>query len=217
MFIGHFAAALAAKKVAPRVSLGTMIFSTSFIDLLWPIFLVLGIEHVRIDPGNTVVTPLDFYHYPYSHSLAGVLFWSFLLGAIYFTLKKDRMAAMIVALGVFSHWVLDFITHRPDLPLAPGSGLFFGLELWNSLAATLVIEGGLFLAGVLLYVRTTRPLDRTGTVSFWGLIAFLVIVYLGNLFGPPPPETDALGYVGLAMWLFVAWGYWIDRHRTVRV
>jgi membrane-bound metal-dependent hydrolase YbcI (DUF457 family) len=213
MFIGHFAAALAAKKVAPRVSLGTMILSTSFIDLLWPIFLVLGIEHVRIEPGNTVVTPLDFYDYPYTHSLAGVLFWSLLLGVIYFSLKKNRTAAVIVGLGVFSHWALDFITHRPDLPLAPGSSLFFGLELWDSLAGTIVIEGGLFLASVLLYVRTTRPLDRTGLLSFWGLITFLVIVYLGNLFGPPPPESSALGYVGLAMWLFVAWGYWIDRHR----
>lgn len=213
MFIGHFAVALAAKKAAPRVSLGTMILSTSFIDLLWPIFLVLGIEHVRVEPGNTVVTPLDFTHYPFSHSLAGVLLWSLLLGSVYFMLKKDRRAALMVGLGVFSHWVLDFITHRPDLPLAPGSNLLFGLGLWNSLAGTLILEGGLFIIGVLLYVRCTRPLDRTGTLSFWGLISFLVLVYIGNLFGPPPPDTNALGYVGLALWLFVAWGYWIDRHR----
>lgn len=213
MFIGHFAVALAAKRGAARVSLGTMILSTSFIDLLWPIFLVLGIEHVRIEPGNTVATPLDFYDYPFTHSLAGVLLWSLLLGSVYFMLKKDRRAALMVGLGVFSHWVLDFITHRPDLPLAPGSNIFFGLGLWNSLAGTLLLEGGLFIIGVVLYVRCTRPLDRIGVLSFWGLITFLVLVYLGNLFGPPPPETNALGYVGLAMWLFVAWGYWIDWHR----
>jgi len=217
MFIGHFAIALAAKKVAPRISLGTMILSTSFIDLLWPVFLILGIEHVRIKPGNTVVTPLDFYDYPYSHSVVGVVVWSLLLGGLFSFLKNDRKTAVIVGLGVFSHWALDFITHRPDLPLAPGSDAVFGLGLWNSLAATLVLESGLFLTGIVLYVRTTRPSDRIGTISFGGLISFLVIVYLGNLFGPPPPETDALGYVGLAMWLFVAWGYWIDRHRAMKV
>jgi hypothetical protein len=124
---------------------------------------------------------------------------------------------VIVGLGVFSHWALDFITHRPDLPLAPGSSLFFGLGLWGSFVGTIVVEGGLFLAGVVSYVRTTRPLDRTGSLSFWGLIAFLVITYLANLFGPPPPGSNALGYVGLSMWLFVAWGYWIDRHRTGRM
>lgn len=214
MFIGHFAVALAAKKVVPRVSLGTMILSTSFIDLLWPLFLILGIENVRVDPGNTVVTPLDFYNYPYSHSLGGVLVWSILLGGIYFFLRKDRKAALVVGIGVLSHWILDLVTHRPDLPLLPGYETVVGFGLWNSLVGTLILEIGLFLCGVWLYVQSTRPTDRTGSWSFWGLIIFLVLVYLGNLFGPPPPESDALGYVGLAMWLLVAWGYWIDRHRV---
>lgn len=214
MFIGHFAAALAAKKAAPRVSLGTMILSTSFIDLLWPLFLILGIENVRVDPGNTVVTPLDFYDYPYSHSLAGVVVWSILLGGIYFFLRKDRKAALIVGLGVLSHWILDLVTHRPDLPLLPGYETVVGLGLWNSLAGTLILEIGIFLGGVWLYLRSTKPKDRTGSWSFWALIIFLVLIYLGNLFGPPPPESSALGYVGLSMWLLVAWGYWIDRHRV---
>lgn len=214
MFIGHFAVALAAKKAAPRVSLGTMILSTSFIDLLWPVFLILGIENVRIDPGNTVVTPLDFYDYPYSHSLGAVVIWSILLGGIYFFIRKDRKAALIVGMGVLSHWILDLITHRPDLPLLPGYETVLGFGLWNSLAGTLILEIGIFLGGVWLYLQSTKQKDRTGLWSFWTLIVFLVLVYLGNLFGPPPPETDALGYVGLSMWLLVAWGYWIDRHRV---
>lgn len=214
MFIGHFAVALAAKKAAPRVSLGTMILSTSFIDLLWPVFLILGIENVRIDPGNTVVTPLDFYDYPYSHSLGAVVIWSILLGGIYFFIRKDRKAALIVGMGVLSHWILDLITHRPDLPLLPGYETVVGFGLWNSLAGTLILEIGIFLGGVWLYLQSTKQKDRTGLWSFWTLIVFLVLVYLGNLFGPPPPETDALGYVGLSMWLLVAWGYWIDRHRV---
>ncbi|MEX2115285.1 MAG: hypothetical protein WEB37_00240 [Bacteroidota bacterium] len=216
MFIGHFAVALAAKKAAPRVSLGTMILSTSFIDLLWPLFLILGIENVRVDPGNTVVTPLDFYNYPYSHSLGGVVVWSILLGGVYFFLRKDRKAALVVGIGVLSHWILDLVTHRPDLPLLPGYETVVGFGLWNSLVGTLILEIGLFLGGVWLYMQSTKPIDRTGSWSFWALIIFLVLVYLGNLFGPPPPESDTLGYVGLAMWLFVAWGYWIDRHRAAR-
>lgn len=217
MFIGHFAVAMAAKKVAPKVSLGTMILSTSFIDLLWPLFLILGIEHVRVEPGITVVTPLDFFDYPISHSLAAVAGWSVLVGCVYWLVRKDRLGALVVGFGVLSHWILDVLVHRPDLPLAPGVESRVGLGIWNSLPATLVVEGGLFAAGILLYTRTTRANNHTGRISFWSLVAFLVVVYLANIFGPPPPASDALGYVGLSMWLFVAWGYWIDRNRSANV
>lgn len=217
MFIGHFAAAFASKKIIPRVSLGTMILSAQFIDLVWPIFLVLGIEHVRIDPGNTLVTPLDFYNYPYTHSLLGVIVWSVVLGGIYYALKRERLPALILGLGVLSHWILDLVTHRPDLLLWPGNGPAVGLGLWNSLVGTLVFEIGLFVAGIILYLRSSSSANRIGTLSFWGLVTFLSIVYLANIFGPPPPATDALGYVGLSMWLFVAWGYWIDKNRIARI
>lgn len=215
MFIGHFAVAMAAKKVAPKVSLGTMILSTSFIDLLWPLFLILGIEHVRVEPGITVVTPLDFFDYPISHSLAAVAGWSVLVGCVYWLVRKERQGALVVGLGVLSHWILDLLVHRPDLPLAPGIESRVGLGIWNSLPATLVLEGTLFAGGIFFYTRTTRAVNRTGRISFWSLVAFLAAVYLANVFGPPPPASDALGYVGLSMWLFVAWGYWIDRNRSV--
>lgn len=215
MFIGHFAAALAAKKLAPKVSLGTMILSTSFIDLLWPLFLILGIEHVRVEPGITVVTPFDFFDYPVSHSLATVVGWSVLLGGLFWLVRKNRRGAVVVGAGVLSHWVLDLLVHRPDLPLAPGFDTKVGLGIWNSLPGTLALEGALFAAGVLLYIRTTRATNRTGRISFWSLVAFLVVIYLANLAGPPPPDGDAIGFVGLGMWLVVAWGYWIDRNRSV--
>lgn len=214
MFLGHFAVALAAKKAAPKVSFGTMVLSTSFIDLLWPLFLILGLEHVRVVPGITVVTPLDFYDYPLTHSLLATMGWSLLVGGGYWLLKKNRRGAVIVGLGVLSHWILDFIVHRPDLPLVPGSDVRVGLGLWNSLAGTLAFEALLFSGGVLLYTRATASSNRTGTISLWSLVVFLIIVYLANLFGPPPPDTSALGYVGLSMWLLVAWGYWIDRNRS---
>jgi len=136
MFIGHHAVAFAAKKVARKSSLGALFLSAQFLDLLWPIFLLLEIEHVPIDPGNTAFTPLDFYDYPVSHSLVTVIGWSLAFGLIYFLRRNDKPGAWMLGLGVLSHWVLDFITHRPDLPIAPGLQIYAGLGLWNSVIAT---------------------------------------------------------------------------------
>ena len=133
MFIGHFGIGLGAKKISPKPSLATFFFASQFIDLLWPILLLLGIEHVEIDPGNTVVTPLNFIDYPFSHSLAGVLFWSLVVGGGYYLLKKDRRNSIIVGLLVLSHWILDLFTHRPDLLLMPGGDTYVGMGLWNSM------------------------------------------------------------------------------------
>lgn len=216
MFIGHFAVGMAAKRVAPKVSLGTLVFSVQFLDLLWPIFVILGIEHVRIEPGNTAFTPLDFYDYPISHSLLTVLGWSALVGIVYFTVRRYARGAWILAAGVFSHWVLDLIAHRPDLPLSPGATSYFGLGLWNSVPATMIVEGLLFALGVFFYLRSTAPANRTGTVAFWAFVGVLGLIWLANIFGPPPPDVNALGWGGLLLWLFVPWGYWIDRHRKVR-
>ena len=132
MFIGHYAVALGAKKISPTVSLGTLFPASQFIDLLWPIFLLLGLEHVRIDPGNTVFTPLDFYDYPISHSLLAVLGWSLGFGLLYYAVQRSGRNALILGALVLSHWVLDFISHRPDLPLIPGMETRVGLGLWNS-------------------------------------------------------------------------------------
>lgn len=206
MFIGHHAAAFAAKRAVP-VSLGVLMFATMFLDLLWPFLTLAGVEHFRIDPGNTAFTPLDFYDYPISHSLVMALVWSLLAGALW------RNA--IVGLAVLSHWVLDFVTHRPDLPLWPG-GPKVGLGLWNSVAGTVVVESALFAIGIYLYVRATKARDRIGTIAFWVLIVFLVLIYLANLVSPPPPSWQAVSYTALAAWLFVPWGWWIDRHRQAR-
>jgi hypothetical protein len=213
MFIGHFAAGFAAKKLDKRPSLGTLFIAAQFIDLIWPFLLLAGIEKVKIDPGNTVVTPLNFIYYPFSHSLLGVLIWAAGFAAVYYALKKNRNGALLLGGLVISHWLLDLLTHRPDLPLAPGSQAFFGLGLWNSLAGTIAVEGLLFAAGVFIYLRTTKALNRTGTLALWGLVALLALIYIGNLFGPPPAEVEPIGYIGLAQWLLVAWGYWIDRNR----
>lgn len=212
MFLGHFAVGFAAKRLAPRTSLGTLFLAAQFIDLLWPVFVLLGIERVRIAPGITTVVPLDFEHYPWSHSLLAVAVWALLFAAVYFFLRRDWRASLALGLAVLSHWLLDFLTHRPDLPLMPG-GERVGLGLWNSLAGTLVVELSLFAVGVWLYLRATKPRDATGRWALVALIIFLVIIYAGNVFGTPPPDAMAIAWVGQAQWLLIAWGYWIDRHR----
>ena len=161
MFIGHFAVGFGAKRFAPRASLGTLFLAAQFIDLLWPTLLLFGVERVRIAPGITAFTPLDFEHYPWSHSLFMVIVWGALFGVVYYALRRDARASAVLAMAVFSHWLLDFLTHRPDLPLWP-DGTRVGLGLWNSVPATLAMEIGLFVCGILLYVRSTRARDATG-------------------------------------------------------
>lgn len=213
MFLGHYAAALAAKRAAPRTSLGTLVFASQLLDLIWPIFLLLGWERVRIDPGNTAFTPLDFESYPISHSLVAVLGWSLLAGGAYLVLRKDRRGALVVALVVASHWVLDWITHRPDLALVPGAGTKVGLELWRSVAATVAVELTVWVGAVWIYVRTTRPRDARGIVAFWSMVTVLTLIYVGSLFGPPPPDVTSLAVVSLVLWAVVPWAAWADRHR----
>jgi membrane-bound metal-dependent hydrolase YbcI (DUF457 family) len=216
MFIGHFAVGLAAKRAAPAVSLGTFILSCQLADLVWPTLVLIGVEHVSVVPGATVVTPLLFESYPYSHSLLALLGWGALVAVVYRIARpRTPLTTLLLLAGVVvSHWVLDVATHRPDVPIAPGLDTKIGFELWRSLPATMIVEGVMFVAGIALYLSATRARDRTGTYAFWGLIAFLVLTNVGNMFGPPPPSAVVVAWSAQALWLLVAWGYWIDRHRT---
>lgn len=212
MFIGHFGLALAAKHVAPKPSLGTLTLAAQWADGIWPIFFLLGWEQVQIVPGITAVTPLLFVSYPYSHSLVADVLWGLLLGGVYFALRRDANGAFWLFALVVSHWLLDFVSHRADMPLWPG-GALYGLGLWYSIPATLVVEFVLFGFGVVLYSRVTRPRDRMGSVLLWIFVIVLGVLYLMSVFGPPPPSTAVLAWSGLLGWLFLAWAYWIDRHR----
>jgi membrane-bound metal-dependent hydrolase YbcI (DUF457 family) len=214
MFIGHFAVGLASKRLSPSTSAGALILAPLFLDLIWPLFLLAGIETVRIDPGNTAFTPLDLHDYPWSHSLLMALVWSLLVAVITAAVTRNRRAAVVMAIGVFSHWVLDFVTHRPDMPLYPGSATSVGLGLWNSTVATLLIESAMFAGGIWIYTRATRARDRIGRWAFVALIVLLVVFYLGAAFGPPPPDGKTLALSAVFMWLFVPWAWWIDRHRV---
>lgn len=212
MFLGHFGLAFAAKKVATRPSLGTLVLAAQLADGVWPVLLLLGIEQVRISPGITAATPLEFVSYPYSHSLVADVIWAAALAGAYWLLRRDNRGALWIAALVVSHWLLDALSHRPDVPTWPG-GPVVGAGLWYSLPLTLVAEFGLYGAGVWIYARATRARDRLGAVLLWAFAATLVILYLGAVFGPPPPGEKALAISSLAGWLLVAWAYWIDRHR----
>jgi hypothetical protein len=215
MFLGHFGVGFAAKAAAPTVSLGTLFLAAQFVDLLWPAFLMLGIERVSIVPGITRVTPLDFEHYPYTHSLLMALVWGAAFALVYYLARRSRTGAIVLGIVVISHWFLDLLVHRPDLPLYPGPSPQMGLGLWDSLGATLVLELLVFGWGLWLYLRMTRARDAIGRWALWGLVAFLLVIYAANVFGPPPPGEEAILWAGHAMWLLIFWGYWIDRHRRV--
>ncbi len=195
--------------------MGVLMAAPLFLDILWPIFLVLGVEHARIEPGATAISPLDLYDYPYSHSLAASLLWASLGGGLYFAIRRDRRAAWVIAFGVVSHWVLDFVTHRPDMPLFPGDPTRVGLGLWNSAAGTIAVEGAMFALGVASYATATRARDGRGRFGFWAFVVFLSVLYLASCLGPPPPSMPAVMVVGFVSWLFYPWAEWFDRHRDV--
>jgi len=216
MFIGHFAVAFAAKPAAPAVSLGTLFLACEWVDLVWPVLLLAGVERVEIRPGVTAFTPLDFVHYPWTHSLLMCAVWAAAFGLLYFLSRKNKKAALIVSAVVLSHWFLDLIVHRPDLPLVPGSDSRFGLGLWSSIHATLALEAAFFAAALLFYTKRTTGVDRIGRWGLWGVVLFLLAAYAGAAFGPPPPSVGAIAWAGLIGGAITALlGYWVDRHRTM--
>jgi membrane-bound metal-dependent hydrolase YbcI (DUF457 family) len=210
VFLGHFAVALAAKRAAPRVSLGALFAAAQWPDLLWPVLLLLGVEQVSVAPGDTPFTPLRFDSYPISHSLVATLGWALLGGLIWRLLRKDARGAVIISGLVLSHWLLDALTHRPDLQLAPWSEARVGLGLWQSVPLTVAIELSMFALGAWAWRRADPP-GGARRVAAWGLLAFLLVIYVMNVFGSPPPGSAAVAWVTLSMWLLVLWAWAADR------
>jgi hypothetical protein len=213
MFLGHYGVAFAAKRVAPRASLGSLTFAAQFLDELWPILLLLGVEQVRIVPGLMAMSPLDFTYYPYSHSLVMAIVWGILIGGVYFLLRRYGRGAWVIGLLVVSHWILDVPMHRPDLALWPGiSSPKVGWGLWNWAPFPWLIEFTIYAAGISVYARATRARDRIGSWGLWAYVLVLAILYVTSN-GSPPPNERALAWMALAIWLFVPWAWWIDKHR----
>ena len=213
MFIGHYALGLAAKRAAPRTSLGNLFIAPTLADLLWPVFLLLGWEHAHVVPGSNPFLTLWLDDYPYSHSLFALIVWGALFGYLYKAKTQDKPAVIVIGLLVVSHWVLDFVTHRPDEPLYPG-GPEVGLGLWNSVSATVVVETVMLVAGIIIYLRNTRRRDAIGRWGFWGLIVLLAGGYYASLFTPTPMDIKALAIGGIIFEsVYVLFAWWIDRHR----
>ena len=217
MFIGHYAVGLASKKLAPRASLGALIAAPILLDLLWPIFLLLGWEHVSVEPNNNPFLRLSFDSYPISHGLLAVAGWATLFAALYYGFTRYVPGTIVIWLGVISHWVMDYIVHRPDLPLYAGGSRLFGLGLWNHRWVAIAVEVVLFAVGIWIYLRQTQAKDKIGTYAFWGFVVLLLAAYAGATFGPAPPASiKRLAIATLCTSLLIPWAWWFDSHREAR-
>ncbi|MCZ7406205.1 MAG: hypothetical protein O8C67_14925 [Candidatus Methanoperedens sp.] len=219
MFIGHYGIGLALKKVEPRLSLGLLIFGAILLDILFGLFLLFGIEHAKIVPGATVVSPFEFYDYPLSHSALGAFMWA-TAGYLAYWLwpKGDRTQrkwpAFILAIAIFSHFILDVISHTPDLTISGNNSPILGLSLWNSLAGTMIVELGLLFIGIYIYISATHSVSLSGKYGFAFLVLILMVFFIGNIFGPPPPDMKVVAVTMTAGQLaLVALAFWVDRNR----
>jgi len=213
MFIGHYAVGLAAKKFAPQASLGALMAAPILLDLLWPVFLLLGWEHVSIVPNGNPFLRLQFDYYPISHGLVAVIGWATLYASIYFGVTRYLEGTIAIWIGVVSHWVMDYVVHLPDLPLAAKSRLV-GFGLWNHRWFTIVLEVALFAVAIWTYQRETRARDKIGLYAFLGFVALLLLAYGGAALGPPPPQSvKKLAGFALVTCLAIPWAWWFDSHR----
>jgi len=206
MFVGHLAVALAAKPAAPKMNLGWLMAGVCALDLVWPVFVLAGIEHVRIVQGATAFTPLVFDSYPWSHSLVMACVWGVVLAA----LARWRAGLLLFAL-VVSHWVLDVISHAPDMPLWPGPSPRLGLGLWNSIPATLIVEGAMWVAGIVVFLRLRGRWTTGARVAFWSFVVVCTILWATGPWGPLPPSEHAVGLFALIGWVIVPWSALADR------
>src|SRR4051812_43922629 len=173
MFIGHLAIGFGAKKAAPRTSLGLLLLASVWSDVVFAVLLFFGIERVTIDPSIGRIVPIRLEYFPWSHSLVMTIVWALLLGGLYYAGRRYRDGAVWIGLGVLSHWVTDWASHRPDMPIMPGGLVKFGLGLYNHPLATFGVEAVMFSVGVGLYVRSTTARDAVGR---WGLVCLVVLL-----------------------------------------
>jgi len=223
MFIGHFAVGFAAKKFAPRTSLALLLAAPLLSDILWPFFLILGWEHVRSVPGITRFNSFDLYDFPWSHSLVMCAVWATVFSGIYYAFARYRPGAIAIWIGVVSHWVLDWGTHIPDMPLYPGGGPRLGLGLWNHVATTMTVEIAMLLIGVYLYISATQTKDRIGKYAFLVYVIALFVLYIGDRFGDQPGAATASEAAHaiflpsiIAETIFLTFPAWFHRHRIPR-
>jgi hypothetical protein len=215
MFVGHIGVGFAAKTAAPKTSLGSLVLAAVLLDVLVWTFVVAGVEHIAVKPGITVTNALDLYDYPISHSLLMSAVWGALMGGGYYAIRRYSRGALLVFAAVVSHWVLDFVSHRPDMPLAPGVHRYFGLGLYNSRMGMVLVEGSLWFGGIVLYKRVTRSRKWAGFWAMYVGVAILTWFWIASLSGAAPPVSIVqMGIIDLIfLAVLVGWAYWVDRLR----
>lgn len=220
MFIGHYGIAFALKPLEKKVSLGLLFVAVQFVDVLWTIFVLTGIERVALQPGITAASPWNFLYYPYTHSLLMSGVWAIVIYLLYRfaptkVVANRTRAALILAVAVVSHFLLDLIVHRPDLPLAFGDSPKFGFGLWNHVAVVYTLESAIFVGGLYFYLRSTKGSGFKGKYGMIVLAALLLFMNSINLFGPPPDNIAAGAIAGLIMFLALGIAaHWLDRARV---
>ena len=208
MFIGHFAVGIAGRRLTPRAGLGWWFASVAFLDVVWPVFVLLGLEHVAIVQSANPFLTLRFTDYPFSHSLVGAAAWAAIFAGAWRLVKRRADGAWLLAAGVLSHWVLDVVSHLPDMPVLP-RGPYIGFGLWRSVALTIVVETAMFVAAIVFYARRGRA-----RLAFWILVGVLYVLYAVSVFSPPPPTVAAVAWTAIVGWLFIPWAWWADLPRT---
>lgn len=216
MFVGHYGPSFAVKALGTSIPLWLLFLAVQLVDVVWAVLVLLGIEKVKIVPGITVTNPLDLYYMPYTHSLVATLLWSgaAILSYRYAHKLGKWFPAVLVGLAVLSHWVLDLLVHRPDLPLYDNS-FKVGLGLWNYPVIASVLEAALLFGGLFYYLHVTRPVGRGGK---YGMVIFGVImlaVQFSVFFGPPPSSDKAVAVMALVSYfMFAGVAYWLERKRA---
>ena len=215
MFIGHYGPAYAARAAKKTIPLWVLFIAVQLVDVWWAIFVLLGIEKVKIVPGITATNPLDLYYMPYTHSFIGSATWATGVGLVYYRVRSTdgHIGALIVGAAVFSHWVLDFLVHRPDLPLYDDT-LKVGLGLWNYPAPAFLLELAILFGGMYFYLRTTQPVNPAGR---YGMVIFGIVIAIIQavvFFGPPPVSDKAAAFTALALYaIFSGVVYWLEKQR----
>lgn len=217
MFVGHYAASLALKKVEPRASLGVLFLGVQFVDILFFPLVLLGIERINIIENYTQSTHFQLEYMPFTHSLLGSVLWAVGAYALFrWVIVKSHAVALVVAIAVFSHWVFDLVVHTPDLPLWSDASPKLGLGLWEHAIATYSLEAGLLLAAMWVYLRSTSAVTRLGKYGMVAFIVVLMLINVPNIFGPLMDDSKtALAIFALAAYfLFAGVAFWLDKKRA---
>lgn len=216
MFVGHYAVGLAAKRFAPRTSLGALMAAPILLDLLWPVFVLVGWEHVSIISHPNPFLRLQFDSYPITHGLLAAAGWATLFASVYFGFTRYLAGAITIWIGVASHWLLDYVVHRPDLPLYAGSNRLLGLGLWNRRWIAVAVELAVLAAGAAIYLFQTRAKDKMGSFGFGAFVSALIALYAAVVFGPTPQSVRQVSIGALLSLLFIPLAWWFDSHREPR-